>query len=274
MMVTTFNPFRWDKDNSSLLVTSAVCSLELNLEGLGEMNVSDLGNDIEITIPINSNGSESTESDSSFLKPSQMTIRRYYAELANVPVSLRLVGLDKVTWVEVFIKFGSRPTIEDFDQKFIIAFNTTCQNASTDGNGNYTDCTFEPVSITVVPTEPTVVYVGMRPFGEGNTTEHSRKRRSCFGNGRERRSCVGVKDPPPKGFNKTVVPQYDFKYTMSISQANCLYWLKTEEKWTSKGCKVAYLCCYFHVRFLHTVTTFFMFSFFGGGGEGVREQNS
>lgn len=243
MMITGFNPFSWDRDNSSLLVRSHVCSLELNREGTGTMNVSDLENDIEITIPINSDESESTEPESSFLKPYEMTVRSYYAELGKVPVSLSLAVLGKVAVIEVFIKFGSRPTVEDFDQNFTVAPSMTCRNDSLQGSGNQTDCAIEPISLTVVPSEPSKIFVGMLSLGEKNTIEHSRKRRSCFGQGRERRSCIGVKDPPPKGFNKTVIPQYDpstdVNYTMSISQASCLYWSKTEEKWTSEGCKVA-----------------------------------
>lgn len=242
-MTTAFNPFNWDSDNSSGIVRSSVCSLELSQDGTGTMNVSDLENDIEITIPINSDESESTEPENSFLKPYEMTVRSYYAELGKVPVSLSLTGLDKDAVVEVLIKFGSRPTVEDFDQNFTVALSVTCQNGSSDGEGNRTSCPVQPITLTVVPSEPTLIFMGMLSLGEKNKTEHSRKRRSCFGQGRERRSCIGVKDPPPKGYNKTVMPQYDsstdVKYTMSISQASCLYWSKTKEKWTSEGCKVA-----------------------------------
>lgn len=241
MMTLTINPYSWD--NSSLSVTSSVCSLELKHEGTGTMNVSDLENDIEITIPINTDESESAEPNSSFLKPYEMTIRSYYAELGHVPVSLSLAGFNKDAIVEVFIKFGSRPTVEDFDQNFTVAFTATCQNGLLEGNGNLTDCAVEQILFSVVPSEPTVIYVGMLFLGEKNATEHSRKRRSCFGHGRERRSCIGVKDPPPKGFSKTVIPQYDsstdVNYIMSMSQASCLYWSQTKEKWTSEGCKVA-----------------------------------
>ena len=50
MLILTINPYSWD--NSSLSVTSSVCSLELKNEETGTMNVSDLENDIEITLPI------------------------------------------------------------------------------------------------------------------------------------------------------------------------------------------------------------------------------
>ena len=238
MMTLTRNPYPWD--NSSL--TTKVCRLELKNEETGTMNVSDLENDIEVTIPTNNEKSESAEQESYFLKPDQMTISSYYAELSNVSVSLSLEVVNKDAIVEVFVKFGSRPTVEDFDLNFTIKFNSTCQNGSSEGNYNITDCGVEQTSLTVMPPESTLMYVGMLFLGEKNATAHSRKRRSCFGHGRERRSCIGTKDPPPKGYKKTVIPQYDsstdVKYTMSISQASCLYWSQTKEKWVSDGCKV------------------------------------
>ena len=240
-MTLTINPYSWD--NSSLSVTSSICSLELKNEETGAMNVSDLENDIEITIPTNNEEPETAEQESYFLRPYEMTISSYYAELGNVPVSLSLEGVDKNAIVEVFVKFGSRPTVEDFDQNFTVVFTATCQNGLSEGDYNVTDCAVEQISFTVVPSESTVIYVGMLFLGEKNATEHSRKRRSCFGHGRERRSCIGTKDPPPNGYNKTVIPQYDsstdVKYTISISQASCLYWSQTREKWISDGCKVA-----------------------------------
>ena len=74
----------------------------------------------------------------------------------------------------------------------------------------------------------------------------SRKRRSCdlgFGEKRQRRSlCVEPKDPPwPRNVTEAA-PVYDAKtdvnYTMKISQYSCLYWSRSEQRWSTKGCKV------------------------------------
>lgn len=239
MMTLTVNPYSWD--NSSLSVTSRVCSLELKNEETGTINVSDLENDIEITIPNNNEESESAEKESRFLKPYEMTISSYYDE-RNVAMSISLEGVDKDAIVEVFVKSGSKPTVEDYDQSFAVAFTATCQNGLSEGDYNITYCAVEQFSFTVPPSGSTVTYVGMVLHAEKNATEHSRKRRSCLGHGREKRSCIGTKDPPPNGYNKTVIPQYDsstdVKYTMSISQTSCLYWSQAKEKWASDGCKV------------------------------------
>ena len=237
MQAVNFNPFTGD--NSSKKVKSSVISLDLQSGDGKKINVSNLENYIEIVIPISSpptNTSNGTEHY--FLKPNKLSIRSYYAELADVPVSIRL-GAPEGLIIEVYVKFGSRPTIDNSHQNFTLM--STCSNQTND-NQTETSCLIEESSVTVVPSKPSFVYVGLLFLRAKNHTEHSRKRRSCFGHGRERRSCVGVKDPPPKGFYKTNVPQYDpltdVNYTFSITQSSCLYWSEDKEKWTSDGCKV------------------------------------
>ena len=244
MTAVDFNPYSWD--DSSKAVQSSLVSFELQ-SGKLKVNVSNLDEDIVMVIPIasspknNTNGSEVPEH--SFLKPNKMSIRSYYAELADIPVAIEMVILEeKVVVIELFVKFGSRPTIDDFDQNSTISFNSTC---GTGEERNQPSCVPEKSSITVVPSKPGRLYIGILFLGAKNTTEHSRERRSCFGHGRQRRSCVGFKDPPPKGVTKTVVPQYDpstdLNYTMTITQSSCLYWSEDKDKWTSDGCKVIHL---------------------------------
>ncbi|XP_022810198.1 uncharacterized protein LOC111347198 [Stylophora pistillata] len=240
MKAADFNPFTWD--NSSKKVQSSVISLELQTENTTKLSVSNLDKDIEIVIPIStppSNNSNSTEHY--FLKPNKLTIRSYYAELADVPVSIRLGVAEKKTEVKMFVRFGLRPTVEDSDLNFTVKFTSTCNNA-TNGEADETSCNLEEKSITILPAEPGHIYFGLLIKEKKNSSKHSRERRSCFGNGRQRRSCVGVKDPPPKGVSQTIVPQYnpdaDVNYTLGITQSSCLYWSEDEEKWTSHGCKV------------------------------------
>lgn len=249
MTTLAFNPFTWD--DSSEMVQSSVTSLDLQNSHAKKMNVSNLENDIEIAIPISSprvtNSSEAPEEP--FLKPGKMSIRRYNAELGNVPVSMEMGVSKEGIVMELFVRFGSRPTIVDFDQNFTLAFTSICEN-QTEGN-RY--CTVKDASVKVVPPESGVIYIGVLYLAAKNVTEHSRKRRSCFGHGRERRSCVGLKDPPPleEGVIKTVVPQYDpstdVKYAMTVTQASCLYWSDDKQKWTSDGCKVNFVNIYYYL---------------------------
>lgn len=243
MMAVKFNPFTWD--SSSKKVKSSVTSLDLQSGNGSKINVSNLDNDITIVIPISSQPTNTGNGmNHYFLKPNKMTIRSYYAELGDVPVSIRLGVLQEDAVIELLVKYGSRPTLRESDHNFTIKFTSTC-DSRTNGEENETatsSCVLEKSSVSVVPSKPGFLYVGLLFLGATNATEHSRKRRSCFGHGRERRSCVGVKDPPPKGVTKTTVPRYepstDVNYTLTITQSSCLYWSEDKEKWTSDGCKV------------------------------------
>ena len=237
MQAVYFNPFTWDI--SSRKIKSSVTSLNLQTGNGKRINVSNLDNHIEIVIPISSstpNNSNGTEH--SFLKPNKMSFRSYYAELADIPVSIRIKAQKYGIAIQLLLKFGARPTIEEFDHNFTVT--SSCKNQTNDKQ-NGSSCLLEESSLTVVPSEPSRLYVGLLLL----VNEHSRTRRSCFGHGRERRSCVGVKDPPPKGVTKSVIPQYDpltdVNYTFSITQSSCLYWSEEKEKWTSDGCKVNYI---------------------------------
>ena len=255
MRAVNFNPFTWH--NSSKKIKSSVTSLSLQGGNGKKINVSNLDSDIEIVIPISSpptNNSNGTKHD--FLKPNKMSFRSYYAELADVPVSIKVRVLKEGIVIELFVKFGKRPTIKDFDHNFTIL--STCKN-QTNAKQNRTSCVLEENSLTVVPSVPVRLYIGLLFLGAKDVNEHSRTRRSCFGHGRERRSCVGVKDPPPKGVTKTVIPQYDsstdVNYTFDITQSSCLYWSENREKWTSDGCRVSHMPFYLFTILSYVIHT-------------------
>ena len=242
MQAVDFNPFTWD--NSSNKIRSSVTSLELKSNSAEKINVSNLVDDIEILIPISSPPQNSTNgTQHNFLKPNRISVRSYYAELANVPVSLKLGTAKAGIQISLFIKFGKRPTINDFDHNFTMAFISTCDN-QTDANAT---CFIRDGSVTVMPSKPGFLYAGLLSRNPKNESQRSRQRRSCFGNRRERRSCVGVKDPPPKGFLSSVIPKYDpdtdANYTLTITQSSCLYWSENTEKWTAEGCRVKINYC-------------------------------
>ena len=241
MTSVSFNPYTWDK--SSKAIQSGVASLRLQ-NGHSNINISNLNEDIVIAIPIFSQQKNTTKvPEHRFLKPNKMTVHSYMAELSDVPVIIEMGLQDTGVVVELFVKFGSRPTIEDFDMNFTMSSIYSC--AVDKQNGNETYCFFEKGHVSVVPKKPSILFVGA--IGKKKL---SRRRRSCFGHGRQKRDCVGVKEAPLKRISKTIVPQYnpltDVNYTMSITQTGCLYWSEDKEKWSSEGCKVrAYR--YFHI---------------------------
>ncbi|XP_078351506.1 polycystin family receptor for egg jelly-like isoform X2 [Oculina patagonica] len=259
MMTIEFNPFTWGK--SSKMVKSSVTSLELQSSNAETISISDLDSDIEMTIPMHRLPMNTSDmAEYSFLKPNIISTHSYYAELAGVPVSLKLGAQAKDIAIEIFVKFGSRATLEEFDYNFVVQFKSTCES-QTGFKQNETPCPLEDTSVTLVPSEPGLLYVSLLFLGAKNVTEHSRKKRSCFGRGRVRRSCVDVKDPPLEGVYKTVVPQYDqstdVNYTFSITQSSCLYWSEDDEMWSSYGCKVDQSSNASHLKCLCNHLTFF-----------------
>lgn len=244
MRAVDFNPFSWDSDSKK--VKSNVVSLDFQNGNGKKINVSNLDNDIEIVIPISSPATNiSNATEHYFLKPNRMFFHSYYAELANVPVSMRVGVPAEGTVIKLFVKFGSRPTMEDSDYNFTILFTSTCRKQVDYQQNKSTSCALEERSVTIVPYEPSLLYVGLVLLDANNVTDHARKRRSCFGHSREKRSCVGVKEPPSIGVTKVNVPKYDpltdVNYTFTITQSSCLYWSEDKEKWTSDGCKVRYI---------------------------------
>ena len=129
MTSVNFNPYTWDQ--SSEAIQSSVTSLELK-SGKSKINVSNLHEDIVIIIPISSqsksDGNESERSDHRFLKPNKMVVHSYYAELPNIPVTMEMsIQETGVVIVELFIRLGSRPTVDNYDYNFTISFEQTCE---------------------------------------------------------------------------------------------------------------------------------------------------
>ena len=63
--------------------------------------------------------------------------------------------------------------------------------------------------------------------------------------GRQKRSCVEVKQPPPSPTPTPLVlrssynASTDLRYNFSVNIGGCLYWSEDEEHWTQKGCNVS-----------------------------------
>lgn len=238
MTAMRFNPYNWDE--SSKAIQSGITSLELKNANT-TINVSNLDEDILMAIPMFASPKDNTnisgDSEHRFLKPNKMVVHSSYIEMDDIPVTIETAVQEMDIVIEMFVKSGSRPTTNDFDQKLTLSFKQNCYIAR---ERNQTTCVIENSLVSVVPTKPGRLYVGI--IGGKNSTQLARKRRSCFGHGRQRRGCLSFKDPPSKGVNKTVFSRYDpstdVNYTMSITQSSCLYWSEKEDVWTSDGCKV------------------------------------
>lgn len=159
--------------------------------------------------------------------------------------------------LEVYVSYKTRPTVDKHSFTAIIPDIDYCNDTETGLN-----CSSEAHVIAVssaVTGHIGVHYIGIRypependnptpPEGEGDI-DARRVRRGCESHGgRQKRACIGVKDPPttPPPTPKIVIPQYnestDVNYTLSTTVTKCLYWSEKKQAWTDDGCKVINFC--------------------------------
>lgn len=158
--------------------------------------------------------------------------------------------------LEVYVSYKTRPTVEKYGFVAVIPDINYCNDTGAGLNCS-SKAYVIPVS-SAVTGNTGVHYVGIRyPETEGSNAvtlegesdiDARRMRRGCESHGgRQKRACIGVKDPPttPPPTPKIVIPQYnastDVNYTMSATVANCLYWSEKKQAWTDDGCKVIYI---------------------------------
>lgn len=140
----------------------------------------------------------------------------------------------------VFVRFGQRPTITEYDATKKIP-DEPCSLTFQNSHGNCSGEAYDFTLLHEVISRPGPYFIGIL-YEENNEGPKKRRKRSCFGQGRQKRSCVEFKDPP-KPENKTVKPVFDPRtdrnYTMSIQEEACLFWDSSEERWLSRGCRVS-----------------------------------
>lgn len=164
--------------------------------------------------------------------------------------------------LEVYVDYKTRPTLKKHVFSAITPNTNYCNQTKSALN-----CSAEAYVIVLssaVTGHIGLHYVGVRYPGPKNDNPASseemgqgkgRIRRGCDSHGgRQKRSCIGVKDLPttPTPTPKIIIPRYnestDVNYTTSATVTNCLYWSEPEQAWTDDGCKVnsfshSWPCC-------------------------------
>ena len=146
----------------------------------------------------------------------------------------------------VYVRFETRPNTNDYDFKTEVPNYSTCLTLN---DREHVHCTQDPLSIYLSPQilrNTGKYYIGILFELNNQKVKKSRKRRSCKfeleGKRQRRSSCVEPKDPPWPKNTTEIPPVYDSKtdvnYTMGISQYSCLYWSKSEQRWSTAGCQV------------------------------------
>ena len=250
------NPFSWDESAKS--VKSTVLDFELKDANGTHLNVTGLSKEIEIVLPL-SRQPDAIDIRAHFVKPSSNESSNMRYHIISIPgkeyaVSVRVVPLKDVN-LTIYVRYNGRPTTQDYNFTAVVPDFTSCTYVSGEG---YTNCSSDPHAVVI--SSAITGYTGLHYLGirfdepkEPVPRPESRKRRDCSShNGRRKRSCVGVKDPPTTmPPTKVTVPPYnattDVNYTMTVTMATCLYF-NVLEKWVTQGCRVGRLSLFLSLK--------------------------
>ena len=260
MVTFRMNPYVWT--NSSKDIESSVLSVDLKKQDGSRLNVSDLSHPIELFIPVKSpDGTIQNDMQGHlFVKPfNDSSAIRYHKIILDNDLESALVEIrpQSHTFFDVFVSAGVKPTPDNYTFITRIPNVSLCEGFKVEIG--YFNCTSNPYMFSLssnVTGDIGVHYIGISLTRKANktnvTNNHRRFKRSCKDiHGRQKRSCIGVKDPPttPPPTPRVIVPTYDaltdVNYTMSVQMKRCLYWSEVREAWSSEGCKVGYLHVYF-----------------------------
>ncbi|XP_067023241.1 polycystin-1-like protein 2 [Acropora muricata] len=245
MLSIPFNPFSWDATRNR--VDSDIISLDLKDHARQLIEVSNLTKDVVISMPLKPQ-KVSLEIPQYFTGKDNLRFHQINVEYENTLIILEIKPEEKSTTLFVYLRFRNRPTIEVHDINATISKEETCiWTTAHDSIRAKRQCFShgrEVVPIKALAMQPGRYFLGVQNYNSSSSS-HIRRKRSCFGNRRQKRSCVEVKDPPPtppRRKNVSVVPNYDpnvdKNYTLRVALGSCVYWSEREEKWTTAGCRV------------------------------------
>lgn len=246
MLSIPFNPFTWD--NTGVRIDSDVLTLDLKDSARKLIEVANLSTDIVIVTPLKPQ-QISLQIPQYFTQNDNLRFHQIDVEYENTLIMIEITPKDASASLFIYIRYGQRPTTQVHDLNATVSIAQTCiWTSAHDRSVGKKECSsngLAPSPIETVARQPGRYFLGVQSY---STSVRSliRKKRSCFGNKRQKRSCVQVKDPPPtppQGENITVVPVYDpttaKNYTLRVALGSCVYWSEEREKWTTEGCRVS-----------------------------------
>ena len=245
MLSIPFNPYTWD--STKQLVKSDVLALDLKDETRKVIEVANLSKSIIIVTPLKPQ-TLSLQKPRYFTNSDNLRFHEIVVEYKNTLIMLEITPNEASINLFVYMRYGQRPTLREHDLNATVSNKRSCVWTSSahgkkDGK---TECSLNQLSpIQTLAERPGTYFLGVQSNNRSVGNSLKRKKRSCFGNRREKRSCVEVKDPPPtppQRKNVTVVPEYDpytdQNYTLRVSLGSCVYWSEKWEVWTTDGCQV------------------------------------
>ena len=213
--------------------------------------MQNLTSDIQLEIQLREKAPETGSNPAktaSFVKPGRIQYHRI--EVTEVQASYQITITTKDS-LNVFLKFGSKPSVEDHDRNYTIPdFSSCTRSTGTDEEDEY-NCTSHPHQLFLARDflkRTGVYYLGiLYSRNISADTYHLRKRKSCFSTTRAKRSCVETRTPPPPlgVYKESTIPPYDprvdINYTIETDELSCRFWSHDEGKWITEGCKVQML---------------------------------
>ncbi|KAJ7370174.1 hypothetical protein OS493_033799 [Desmophyllum pertusum] len=197
MLSIPFNPYTWDSTKQR--VNSDVLALDLKDETRKLIKVSNLTSDVIIVTPLKPQ-TVSLENPQYFTKNDDLRFHEIDVKYDNTLIMLEITPDETSINLFVYMRYGQRPTTQEHDLNVTVSKNERCvwTPSAHDRNGGATECSVNPLTpIETLAKQPGKYFLGVQSYNTTAANSHKRKRRSCFGNGRQKRSCVEVKDPHP-----------------------------------------------------------------------------
>ena len=245
MLSIPFNPYTWDSTKKR--VNSEVLALDLKDHKSKLIKVSNLSTNVVIVTPLK-HQTVSFENGQYFTQNDNLRFHEIEVEFENILIMLEIRPTEANTNLLVYLRYGQRPTTQVHDLIATVSKSEKCvgtrgAHGRKDGK---TKCSRLTSPIETLAKRPGKYFLGVQGYKRNGANSHMREKRSCFGNRRQKRSCVEVKDPPPippQSENITVVPVYnsksDHNYTVRVALGNCVFWSEEREKWITDGCRVS-----------------------------------
>ncbi|KAK2571916.1 Polycystin-2 [Acropora cervicornis] len=238
MTLSAFNPFTWDATSAS--VKSHVLSLVLKDQDGKLLKVENSEKEVELKIKRDPRPEPKAAKESFFAKPSKNEKMQYHKidlpHATGNALRLRVKPTGSNVF-RVFVRHGQRPTVTEYDAERKVP-DGRCSLSSL---RNCDDAAYDFLLVDSILGKPGSYYIGILYDNSEQERMRKRKRRSCFGKRRWKRSCVEFKELP-KPENITLIPVYDPKtdvnYSMNVEEEECLFWNRKAERWQSNGCKV------------------------------------
>lgn len=183
MMIFDINLYVYEF--SSELIELKVCSFELSFKGKEMLNVIYFIEDIVIIILIILNIFSQYLISDIFFQFYKMKILLFYVEKVGVLVIFIIEEQRDIVIIEVFVRFGFKFLLKEFDRNYIIFFDLLCLN-SLESKGNEDDCQFEVFNVIIFLIELRLIYFGFLYLGEKNYVDYDRRKRLCLSDGREK----------------------------------------------------------------------------------------